>query len=287
MDSNFSLFKILKIISISYSDLSSGDMDISFDNSWVMVFSEKENVSFFADDRKCEVGKNSVYLFPPKENLRISASRRSGSERIFIIAMKIVFFEKNLFPTPYITCKRTYEYLLPLIAKEAKKAYKLTCGNTITDFRVKNNAFWGAYQVISIYIEQFLIGAFESKSLKEKHYPGNIKNSNLLTAINNYLMENLDKNLTNEDISKEFKYSASTINKLFKSSFNRTLHAHFLYLKIEAAKKMLREEKTTVYKISESLGFCDPQNFSKTFKKHTGITPNDYINRIKNSWGQR
>lgn len=282
MDGNLSLFKISKINSISYFDLSSRGVDISFDNSWVMVFSEKGHIPFYADSIKCEVGKNNIYLFPPNDKLRIlNANKSDEHKRLFIISMKISFFDKKLFFAPDITYARQYEYLLSLIAKEVKKAYNLTCGNTISDFKVKNNAFVGVNQVISLYIEQFLLSALEKSNYGKKSIPLSKKHTKLISGINDFLKQNIDKKFKNSEICENFNYSISSVNKLFKEYFDHTIHEHFLVLKVEEAKRLLREEKMSVSKISDKLGFNDPQNFSKVFKKYTGITPRDYINKIK------
>ena len=52
--------------------------------------------------------------------------------------------------------------------------------------------------------------------------------------------------------------------------------SYFLKLKIDAAKKMLREGKTSVSDIAASLAFDSPNYFSKAFKKVTGRTPLQY-----------
>ena len=52
--------------------------------------------------------------------------------------------------------------------------------------------------------------------------------------------------------------------------------SYFLKLKIDAAKKMLREGKTSVSDIAASLAFDSPNYFSTAFKKVTGRTPLQY-----------
>jgi hypothetical protein len=52
-------------------------------------------------------------------------------------------------------------------------------------------------------------------------------------------------------------------------------------LKIEKAKKLLRESYMSVSDISELLSFDNPNYFSKTFKRITGSTPTKYRNMRK------
>ena len=283
-NSNKSLFKISKINSIAYFDLKEQILDLKFENSWVMIFTQKGNCTFLVNDKSYDIRENSGYIFLTNEIEIKTCEKTLKSNKIFVISFSVTGVDRSINACSGIYSWKKDEYLLSLIAKELKMAYMLTCGNEIKDFKLKSETFIGAYQVISIYIEQLLISVFENRALKEKFFSQNKKNTELITTINDYLIKNTDKKLTNTDICEKFNYSVSALNKLFKEYFDRTLHEHFLYLKIEAAKKILREEKTTVNKISDSLCFSDPQNFSKTFKKYTGITPNDYINKIKNDW---
>ncbi len=283
-NSNKSLFKISKINSIAYYDLKKQTMDLKFDNSWIMIFTQKGNCTFLVNGKCYDARENNGYIFLANKHEIKTYENTLRSCKIFIISFSVTGIDKSIDTYTEVYSWKKDEYLLSLIAKEVKKAYMLTCGNEIRDFKLKSDVFIGAYQVISIYIEQLLISVFENKALKEKYFSQNKKNTELITKINNYLIKNTDKKLTNADICEKFNYSVSALNKLFKEYFDRTLHDHFLYLKIEAAKKILREEKITVNKISDSLCFSDSHNFSKTFKKYTGITPNDYINKIKNDW---
>ena len=51
--------------------------------------------------------------------------------------------------------------------------------------------------------------------------------------------------------------------------------AYFTELKIERAKKLLREDMN-IAQIAEYLSFDTPNYFSKTFRKITGVTPLQY-----------
>ena len=51
---------------------------------------------------------------------------------------------------------------------------------------------------------------------------------------------------------------------------------YFSQLKIDCAKRMLRESNLSVTQIADKLSFNSPNYFSKTFKKLTGFTPLQY-----------
>ena len=51
---------------------------------------------------------------------------------------------------------------------------------------------------------------------------------------------------------------------------------YFSQLKIDCAKRMLRESNLSVTQIADKLSFDSPNYFSKIFKKLTGFTPLQY-----------
>ena len=52
--------------------------------------------------------------------------------------------------------------------------------------------------------------------------------------------------------------------------------SYFTRLKIDHAKRLLRETPMPIGEISDLLSFDDANYFSKTFKKLTGYTPSTY-----------
>ena len=53
-------------------------------------------------------------------------------------------------------------------------------------------------------------------------------------------------------------------------------------MKINEAKRLIRDGRHNFFEISEKLMFANSHYFSTIFKKHTGMTPTQYKNSIKN-----
>ena len=69
--------------------------------------------------------------------------------------------------------------------------------------------------------------------------------------------------------------------KLFKDENGCGVIDYFSHLKIETAKKMIREESGNFSQISDYLGYSSIHYFSRQFKKFTGMTPSEYASSIK------
>ena len=51
-------------------------------------------------------------------------------------------------------------------------------------------------------------------------------------------------------------------------------------MRIESAKKLLTLSDAKVYEISQKVGYVNYEHFSRTFKKITGKSPNEYKKNV-------
>ena len=52
-------------------------------------------------------------------------------------------------------------------------------------------------------------------------------------------------------------------------------------MRMEVASRSLRDPELTIQQIAEKLGFADQSSFGKFFKKHAGISPLKYRQKLK------
>jgi AraC family transcriptional regulator len=67
--------------------------------------------------------------------------------------------------------------------------------------------------------------------------------------------------------------------RAFKRTFGVPPHRYHLHRRIEYAKQLLAQRRTTITDIGLALGFADTGSFSETFRKATGVTPSSYHRR--------
>ena len=82
------------------------------------------------------------------------------------------------------------------------------------------------------------------------------------------------------DIAIALKKSESTIKQLFSTYRADGIISYYNRLKINEAKKLIREHRYNVSQIAEMLCFDSPQYFSKCFKSYTNMTPSEYKKSI-------
>ena len=66
------------------------------------------------------------------------------------------------------------------------------------------------------------------------------------------------------------------LNRIYKSAMGFSLMEYIQHLRIEKAKKLLRETSDSISEICGQTGYDSPPYFAKIFKKQTGQTPSEY-----------
>lgn len=104
--------------------------------------------------------------------------------------------------------------------------------------------------------------------------------ADLVFRIKNYLEEHLEEKITLEELAEKNFISVSTLKRIFRLKTESSVMAYLTDLRIEKAKQLISEQKHTFSAIAEKTGFGSVHYFSTVFKKHTGITPNEYREKI-------
>ncbi|HEY4060883.1 MAG TPA: AraC family transcriptional regulator [Puia sp.] len=88
------------------------------------------------------------------------------------------------------------------------------------------------------------------------------------------LLQNLENRLPSQkELAKEFALSESTLKRHFKVVYGKTLYEYYLGKKMELAKRLLQEGKTSVSETAYKLGYEKVSAFIIIFKKHHGVLP--------------
>jgi AraC-like DNA-binding protein len=86
--------------------------------------------------------------------------------------------------------------------------------------------------------------------------------------------------LTVATIAKHLRKSESTVKNLFAIYKEGGIMRHYNYLKIEEAKRLIREENCNFTQIASLLQFDTPQYFSMCFKRFVHMSPQEYKKSI-------
>ncbi|MCH2032873.1 MAG: AraC family transcriptional regulator [Tenacibaculum sp.] len=110
-----------------------------------------------------------------------------------------------------------------------------------------------------------------------------INNSTILKKIHlakDYIINNLDTQISIQELSKKVFLNEFQLKKEFKSNFGTTIFDFALQQRMVEAKKLLSNTSKPIYEIAELVGYKNPTHFSAAFKKIVKQTPKQYRNTV-------
>ena len=103
------------------------------------------------------------------------------------------------------------------------------------------------------------------------------KNTNMRTYfIDSYMSEHFRENITLEDLAGKIFLSTKQLNRIIKKQYNQTFYQRLTSLRLNEAKKLLRETNLSVEEIAYFVGYSTHTGFYKAFKQYTGMIPSEY-----------
>lgn len=103
----------------------------------------------------------------------------------------------------------------------------------------------------------------------------------VINAVLEYFMQNLDKEMTNKDIGKFIGYHPNYINRLMLKHTGITLRQHLINIRLDAARNLLMNAHIPIYEIAEKCGFKNAAYFSNRFKSKYKMSPIEYRKQYK------
>lgn len=113
------------------------------------------------------------------------------------------------------------------------------------------------------------------QSKQQKYVPSN-KHQKIVPAVE-YILNNYTSPIKNGDLAALTGLSTIYFRKLFTEVFGVSPITYIHKLRIKKAKEMLQSDYDSISDIAFTLGYTNIYDFSRTFKKHTGLSPTNYI----------
>ena len=162
-----------------------------------------------------------------------------------------------------------------------------TVRNVIITFGLDENYLFGGdirEQLKSIYdisqfkewIDEILTILEETDSNKNGASIGDLKQK-----IEQYVEENIFKDLTLTNMSEALCISPSYLSRIFKTIIGMNCSEYLVEAKLKKAKDLLFTTNDTVKEIAEKLGYSSSAHFIRIFKSYYGITPKQMQKRGK------
>lgn len=99
---------------------------------------------------------------------------------------------------------------------------------------------------------------------------------NFFKDVINYIEEHYFEDIDLANLADITNYSYDHFRHLFKEVYGISPKSYIINRRLDQAKVLLQQGGYTVTSIAQLCGFSNGNQFSKLFKKHTGLSPGDY-----------
>ncbi|MEE0410411.1 MAG: AraC family transcriptional regulator [Clostridia bacterium] len=251
-------------------------------NFWEMVYVDKGEIITLTDGKSSTLSEGQAIFHKPGE-LHAHTSNGEVANNMLVISFScqsecMEFFENKTF-----TLDKTSRTLLSLFLKESENAL----GEISSDFYDKtpldfSDCKFGSAQLLKYHFTEFLIKLLRggaSMSFNTANTRQTTQDT-LAEMIVSYMKNNVYTPITLNDICDNFFLRKSQLSIIFKEYTGKSPMRYYSDLKIDEAKKLLREDVLSVSEISEKLNYSGIHNFSRAFKEATGFSPLGYKKSI-------
>ena len=108
---------------------------------------------------------------------------------------------------------------------------------------------------------------------KEEPTPGATLAGAKRRRLESYIEAHLHRGVTLIDLADVVGLSPHYFTQVFKNTYRTTPHRYVTGLRVEAAKRRLKNDAASIIDIGLSLGFADQSHFTDVFRRATGCTP--------------
>ncbi len=128
-------------------------------------------------------------------------------------------------------------------------------------------------------LKTLLVRIVQTQEQLKKQLPEHLPTE--LLSIGNFIRNHIHEKISMEELMQLSNKSRSSLFRLFKEHYNVSPLEFIIKQRIEHAKTILQSPHSTVADACYQSGFGSVSNFSKVFKRETGITPTEFILRNK------
>ena len=242
------------------------------DEFYQLIFTQNSIGKLVLDDEEYPYKPDHLYFTAP--GVRHTCANKRNTQYVIVyfkvpdlaLAKLIDALPPEIAPRDIMSCKQLL----------SQSAYEFSSG---TEFgKLRANA----------YFELFLSAALDSATVSisaEKHIEHTVsamKNSGI-DLVANYIYNNFSQEISIDDLTEISHFERRQFFRLFKEKFDTTPNKYINELRINKAKTLLANTNVPVSEIATYCGFKSVHYFSRAFKAHENISPNEYRRNAEKS----
>ncbi len=212
-------------------------------------------------------GKEEKVKLSPRQVEELVEYIKSGETDKFAGFIDGIFNRIELEKYTVLAIERLYKGVFNMIASRFGEIDAVAFQNCSAEY--KEFAAFENVRDIRIFLKDFIFKLRQRKNDKRK------EQSPVDFAIA-YAKANMDKEVDMAVIANLLNMNYSYFSKVFKDNMGMNFSEYLTRLRMEEAKRLLKEPDYKVLDVSSRLGYVNPKNFTRAFKNYVGYSPKDY-----------
>lgn len=280
------LVSIDKIITLHYLEY---PYDYVFEGEqhdfWEVVYVDKGHVICSRDRREEFSVKQGQLLFHKPNEFHTIRADGVKPANIFVYSFVSKSEAMGFFDSALITLDNAEKQIMANVITEALSTFKIPVFQPeLKKFDLLTSPALGGQQMLRINMEMLFIRLMRRHKRSENSaifVPQSELPAHIETRIIDYLKQNIYAKLTLDMVCTEFNYGKTFLCAAFKDKTGTTIYNYYRRLKIDEAKRLIRGRELNNTEIAYKLGFESYSHFTKSFKRFTKHTPNEYRRMLK------
>jgi AraC family transcriptional regulator len=129
----------------------------------------------------------------------------------------------------------------------------------------------GLAQAIAIHLARNYVGTDVASRRGSSSLPGY-----KLRQITEWMTEHMAEDFHLDQLAGQAGVSKFYFTRLFKNATGVSPSRYLLTVRMNEARRLLRETKRSVVEIALQVGYANPSHFARFFRRETGLSPSDY-----------
>ncbi len=137
-------------------------------------------------------------------------------------------------------------------------------------------------ELLAAYLKVFLLHSIQIRTTQLPEANSHSRHQTIICDFRKLLDHNYQEKHKVSDYADAMHLTPNHLNEVIKKNTGKTAKEHIQNRLIMEAQRNALHTDCTLQEITYHLGFKDPAHFSKFFKKHNGMTFQEYRNQVRN-----
>ena len=284
-----STINIKQIVTIHYYELTkSTSYPTDTHDFWEIHYVDKGTAICYEDGKQYVLGHGDILFNKPNSQHRLMA-KDDNAPNVCVVTFVCHSRAMRAFEGQKLHLTPEQISILRKFFAEANATFEIE--NTSPDLKElcrKSTMPLGALQMLKLHLEEFFLLLLRDLE-EQKQQLFSVLNVEeysdpLVNDMINYMRAHITEKVTIADLCAEYHYSKTFLCNRFLAVTGKTINQFLTQLKIDAAKNIIRNEKSKnihISQIANVLNFSSPSYFSYVFRKTTGMSPAEYAVSVR------